>query len=76
MMVPFLFCWVLSASSGFDHLGQKHLAGAKQVADGIHAIHQRPFNHFQRIAQFMHGLFGVGVDVFHYAMHQRMRQAL
>ncbi|CAJ1779966.1 hypothetical protein LMCDFJHI_02901 [Aeromonas salmonicida] len=30
---------------GFDHLRQKHLARAKQIADHVHAVHQGPFDH-------------------------------
>ena len=30
---------------GFHHLRQEHLAGAEQVANHVHAIHQRPFDH-------------------------------
>ena len=33
---------------GFDDLGQEHLAAAKQVADDIHPVHQRPFDHLNR----------------------------
>ena len=32
----------------FHHLGQEHLAGAEQVADDIHAIHQRALDDVQR----------------------------
>jgi hypothetical protein len=31
-----------------DHLRQEHLAGAEEVADDVHAVHQRPFDHRQR----------------------------
>jgi hypothetical protein len=29
----------------FHHLRQEHLAGAEQVADHVHAVHQRAFDH-------------------------------
>ena len=32
----------------FDHLRQEHLAGTKEVADDVHAIHQRAFDDLQR----------------------------
>ena len=59
-----------------DHLGQKHLALAKQVADHVHAIHERAFNHVQwpsALGQYVAvGLFGVHCDEIGDAMHQRM----
>jgi hypothetical protein len=41
---------LLHHARGLDHLGQEHLAGAEQVADDIHAVHQRAFDHVQRAA--------------------------
>ena len=29
----------------FDDLRQEHLSGAKQIADDIHAVHERTFDH-------------------------------
>jgi hypothetical protein len=29
-----------------NHLRQEHFAGAKQVTNDVHAIHERAFNHF------------------------------
>ncbi len=60
----------------FHHLGQEHLAGAEQVADHVHAIHQRPFNDLDRVAEGDAGLFGVLGDVLGNAFHQRMGEAL
>ena len=34
-------------AGGFDHLRQKHLARAEQIADHVHARHQRAFDHIQ-----------------------------
>ena len=31
-----------------DDLRQEHLAGAEQVADDVHAVHQRAFDHVER----------------------------
>ena len=31
-----------------DDLGQEHLARAEQVADDLHAVHQRPFDDLDR----------------------------
>ena len=52
----------LHDSGGLNHLGQKHFAGAEQVADLIHPAHQRAFNHIQRTLGLDAGLF----DVFQY----------
>ena len=59
-----------------DHLRQEHLAGAEQVADHAHAVHQRPFDDQQRPAQLGARLFGVGVDVGVDALDQRVGEAL
>ena len=63
-----------------DHLRQEHLAGAEQVADDVHAVHQRAFDHVQRAAapgqDFAVGLLGVLDDEVGDAVHQRVRQAL
>ena len=64
----------------FHHLRQEHLARAEKVADHVHAVHQRPFDHFDRpSAPGFDGLprvFGVLRDVGVDAVHQRMRQAI
>ena len=70
----------LHDAGGFDDLGQKHFARAKQIANHIHAVHQRAFNHMQRPAAFgqnpLVGFFRVFGDEFGDAMHQRVREAL
>ena len=38
----------LHGARALDHLRQEHLAGAEQVADDLHAVHQRPFDHLER----------------------------
>ena len=64
----------------FYHLRQKHFAGTKQIADHVHAVHQRPFNHVDRtpagLLQRQSRLFGVFGDPLRDAVHQRMREAL
>ena len=45
-----------------DHLGQEHLARAEEVADHLHAVHQRTFDDEQRLAQLQPRLLGVGFD--------------
>ena len=38
----------LHHARALHHLRQEHLAGAEQVADDVHAVHQRTFDHLQR----------------------------
>ena len=56
------------------HLRQEHLAGAEQVADHVHAVHQRAFDHVQRALRLGARLLGVGLDEIGDAVHQRMRE--
>ena len=60
----------------FDHLRQKHLARAEQVADDVHAVHQRAFDHRERPVGGEPRLLDVGGDVVGDAVHERVRQAL
>ena len=46
-------------AGGLDHLGQEHLAGAEQVADHVHAGHQRAFNDLDRALGLLAGQLGV-----------------
>ena len=50
----------------FDHLGQEHFARPKQVANDVHAVHQRAFNDLNRpckqMARLLHILLHKGVD--------------
>ena len=59
-----------------DHLGQEHLAIAEQVADHVHAIHQRPFNHLDGMCGPQTAGFGVINDVGCNALDQRVLEAL
>ena len=59
----------------FHHLRQEHLARAEQVADHVHAGHQRAFDHFDRELGLQARFFGVLDDVGGDAAHQRMGQA-
>jgi hypothetical protein len=58
----------------FDHLRQKHPARAEQIADHVHAIHQRAFDHGERPRRGAAGFFGVDLDEIGDAVDQRMRQ--
>ena len=58
----------------FHHLGQEHLAGAEQVADHIHAVHERAFDDLKGALCECACFFGVGdyevVDTVHQRIHQ------
>ena len=58
----------------FDHLRQKHLAGAEQIADDLHAGHQRTFDDGERGGIFLPGFLDVLFDVIDDALDQRVRQ--
>ncbi len=58
------------------HLRQEHLAGAEQVADHVHAGHQRPLDHVQRAGGLLPRLLGVLLDIGADAVHESMRQPL
>ncbi len=60
----------------FDDLRQKHLAGAEQVADDVHAVHQRAFDHVKRSHGGKARLLRIGVDVIGDAMDERVLEAL
>ena len=70
---------LLHDAGRLHHLRQEHLALAEQVADHVHAVHQRPFDHLDRTAaargDLLAHLFGVLDDEGGDAMHQRVRQA-
>ena len=55
-----------------DHLRQEHLAAAEQVADHVHAIHQRPFDDLDRPVELLARLFGIGNDMRVDPLDQRM----
>ena len=63
----------------FDDLRQEHLARAEEVADDVHAVHQRAFDHRQRRLAGGGGaraFLGIGDDEVGDALHQGVRQAL
>ena len=49
-------------AGGFHHLGKEHFARAEEVTDHAHAVHQRPFDHFQWPAVFLASGFRILVD--------------
>ncbi len=60
----------------FHHLRQEHLAGAEQIADHVHAIHQRPFDDMQRPLGLSTRLLGILFDEVGDPLDQRMLQPL
>ena len=55
-------------------LGQEHLAGAEEVADHLHAVHQRPLDDVQGPGQRLPRLLHVGLDVIGDAVHEGVRE--
>ena len=58
------------------HLRQEHAARAEQVADRVHAVHERALDHGERARRVAPRFFDIGLDEVGDAVHQRMRQAL
>ena len=58
----------------FDHLGQEHLARPEQVADDLHAVHERAFDDQQRTPQLLARLFGVFLDEVDDPVHKGVLQ--
>src|SRR3990172_5693723 len=56
------------------HLGQEHLAGTEQVADDVHAFHERSLDHLDRVFGLEARLLGVLDDPGGDALHQRVRK--
>ena len=53
----------LHHAGGFYDLRKEHLAGAEQVADDAHSVHQRPLDDVERTRVFPPALLGIGVNV-------------
>ena len=58
------------------HLRQEHLARAEQIADHVHALHQRAFDDVQRTLRLEPRLLGIGVDIGADAVDESVSQAL
>ena len=70
---------LLHDARGFDHLRQEHLARSEQVADDVHAVHQRAFDDLDRAAicslDRKSRFFGIVDNMRVDALHQRMFKA-
>ena len=62
---------LLHHAGALDHLRQEHLAGAEQVADHVHAVHERSLDHGERTVGGLPRLFGIVDDVIGDAVDQR-----
>ena len=56
----------------FDDLRQEHLAGTEQVADDVHARHERTLDHIERPRRRLPRFFGVLDDKFVNAVDERV----
>ena len=66
----------LHRARALDDLRQEHLAGAEQVADHLHPVHQRALDDQQRLAVFDASLFRVLLYVFDLAVEDCVLEAL
>ena len=67
---------LLHDAGGFHHLRQEHFPFTEQVADHVHAVHQRPFDNLNRTRGLLAGFFGIELDKFGNAFNQRVFEAL
>ena len=61
---------------GFDDLRQEHLALAEEIADDIHAGHQRAFDHVERPRGALARLFDIRFDIIGDAVDERIFEPL
>ena len=59
-----------------DHLRQEHPAGAEEVADDLHPVHQRAFDHVERAGRRGARLLGVLLDEVDDPVHERVLEPL
>jgi hypothetical protein len=63
---------LLHHARGLHDLRQEHFARAEQVADDVHARHQRAFDDIERPLGLKPRLLGVGFDELGYSVDERM----
>ena len=66
----------LHHTGALDHLRQEHLSGPEEVADRIHAVHQRALDDIQWLGVGLSCLLGVGLDEPIDAMNEGVTDAL
>ena len=59
-----------------DHLRQEHAAGAEEVADDLHPVHQRAFDHVERAGRLGPRLLRVLLDEVDDPVHERVLEPL
>ena len=67
---------LLHHARALHHLRQEHLAGAEEIADDVHPVHQRPFDDGERARIGRARFLDVGVEMIDDPLHERMREAL
>ena len=67
---------LLHHARGLHHLREKHLPGAKQIADDAHAVHERALDDVQGPRILLPRFLRVGVDKRVDALHERMAEPL
>jgi hypothetical protein len=67
---------LLHHAGALDHLRQEHLAGAEQVADDVHAVHQRALDHVQRRSSCWRASSVSALDELGDALDQRVLEPL
>ena len=67
---------LLHHARALHDLRQEHLARAEEIADDVHAVHQRTLDHVDRPRVLLPGFLGVLDDVGRDAAHQRVREPL
>jgi hypothetical protein len=63
-------------AGALDNLGQKHLAGAKQISDRVHSVHEWAFDDVDGTGRAATGLFNIFDDVIIYTPHECVPDAL
>ncbi len=67
---------LLHRARALHDLRKEHFAGAEEVADDFHSVHQWPFDHVEGARQLQPGLFDVGFDEVDHAMDERVGKPL
>src|SRR6056297_357607 len=60
----------------FHYLRQKHLTGAKKIANYIHTVHHRSFNYLNRVIILLPCLFYVVFDIVYYSFYKCVLNSL